>query len=51
MLDGPLAKKIPDATVARELVMRDVMTAMRALLVASSAALPPRGKKKLARSR
>ena len=51
MLDGPLATKIPDATVARELVMRDVMTAMRALLVASSAALPPRSKKKLARSR
>jgi AcrR family transcriptional regulator len=37
LLDGPLAMKIPDAAIAREQVTRDVMAAMRGLLLARSA--------------
>ena len=37
MLDGPLPKKIPDLFANREQLTRDVMLAMRRLLVASSA--------------
>jgi AcrR family transcriptional regulator len=36
MLDGPLAMKVPATAEAREAITRDVMTAMRALLVARS---------------
>ena len=48
ILDGPLAKTIPDAALARESVTRDVMAAMRGLLVARSGetqAPPGSGKK------
>jgi AcrR family transcriptional regulator len=36
LLDGPLAKKFPDMLAKREELTRDVMVAMRALLVARS---------------
>jgi AcrR family transcriptional regulator len=36
MLDGPLAIKVPATAVAREQITRDVMTAMRSMLVAWS---------------
>lgn len=36
MLDGPLAMKVPETVAAREAITRDVMAAMRALLVARS---------------
>jgi len=42
MLDGPLAKTIPDLALAREEITRDVMTAMRALLVARTTAAAPK---------
>jgi hypothetical protein len=35
LLDGPLAKKIPEAAGAREQTVRDVMEAMRSLLATS----------------
>jgi hypothetical protein len=36
MLDGPLAIKVPATAKAREQITRDVMTAMRSMLVAWS---------------
>lgn len=36
LLDGPLAKKLPDADRARERTVHDVMEAMRALLASST---------------
>lgn len=46
LLDGPLAKKLPEAANAKEAIVRDVMEAMRRMVVASSAGHGHKDKKK-----